>query len=155
MFTPFRLRDVLLSNRIVASPMCQYSAEDGTPNDWHLVNLGSRAVGGAALVVAEMTDVSREGRITPGCTGMYKPEHLAAWKRIVDFVHAASPAKIALQLAHAGRKGSTRRLWEGSDEPLPDGNWELLSASALPYRPHIQVAWAWDLLDMYMMTDPL
>ena len=153
MFTPFRLREMLLSNRVVVSPMCQYSAEDGTPNDWHLVNLGSRAVGGAALVVAEMTDVSREGRISPGCTGMYKPEHLAAWKRIVDFVHAASPARIALQLAHAGRKGSTRRLWEGIDEPLADGNWPLISASALPYHPHSQVPKAMNRRDMDEVRD--
>jgi len=132
----------------VVSPMCQYSAEDGTPNDWHLVNLGSRAVGGAALVIAEMTDVSREGRITPGCTGMYNAEHVAAWKRIVDFVHAASPARIGLQLAHAGRRGSTRRLWEGMDEALPDGNWPLLSASALPYHPHSQIPKAMDRRDM-------
>jgi anthraniloyl-CoA monooxygenase len=148
MFTPFRLRELVLSNRIVVSPMCQYSAEDGTPSDWHLVNLGSRAIGGAALVMAEMTDVSREGRITPGCTGMYRPEHVAAWKRIVDFVHAASPARIALQLAHAGRKGSTRRLWEGMDEPLPEGNWPLISASALPYHPHSQMPKAMDRRDM-------
>jgi len=153
MFTPFRLRDMLLSNRIVVSPMCQYSAEDGTPNDWHLVNLGSRAVGGAALVVAEMTDVSHEGRITPGCTGMYKPEHVTAWTRIVDFVHAHSAAKIALQLAHAGRKGSTRRLWEGIDEPLPEGNWPLLSASAIPYHPYSQVPKAMDRADMEMVRD--
>src|SRR5207302_7388728 len=144
MFTPFRLRGMVLSNRIVVSPMCQYSAQDGTPGDWHLVNLGSRAVGGAALVVAEMTDVSREGRITLGCTGMYKPEHVAAWKRIVDFVHAGSPARIALQLAHAGRKGSTRLLWQGMDEPLSDGNWPLISASALPYHPYSQVPKAMD-----------
>jgi anthraniloyl-CoA monooxygenase len=148
MFTPFRLREMVLSNRVVVSPMCQYSAEDGTPNDWHLVNLGSRAVGGAALVMAEMTDVSREGRITPGCTGMYRPEHQAAWKRIVDFVHAASAARVALQLAHAGRKGSTRRLWEGMDEPLTEGNWPLVSASALPYFPHSQVPKAMDRSDM-------
>ena len=153
MFTPFRLRDVLLSNRIVVSPMCQYSAEDGTPNDWHLVNLGSRAVGGAALVIAEMTDVSREGRISPGCTGMYKPEHVIAWKRIVEFVHANSQARIALQLAHAGRKGSTRRLWEGIDEPLPDGNWPLISASAIPYHPYSQVPKAMDRHDMDMVRD--
>lgn len=148
MFTPFRLRDLVLSNRVVVSPMCQYSAEDGTPNDWHLVHLGSRAVGGAALVITEMTDVSREGRISPGCTGMYKPEHVGAWKRIVDFVHAHTDAKIALQLAHAGRKGSTRRLWEGMDEPLPEGNWPLLSASPLPYLPHSQVPRAMDRGDM-------
>jgi len=148
MFTPFRLRDLLLENRIVVSPMCQYSAEDGTPGDWHLVNLGSRAVGGAALVIAEMTDVSREGRISPGCTGMYKAEHVTAWKRIVDFVHTHTRARIALQLAHAGRKGSTRRLWEGNDEPLAEGNWPLISASALPYLPHSQVPTAMERPDM-------
>jgi anthraniloyl-CoA monooxygenase len=148
MFTPFRLRDLVLSNRVVLSPMCQYSAEDGTPNDWHLVNLGSRAVGGAGLVIAEMTDVSREGRISPGCTGMYKPEHVAAWKRIVDFVHTHSAARIALQIAHAGRKGSTRRLWEGIDEPLPEGNWPLISASPIPYFPHSQVPKEMDREDM-------
>ncbi|HXG02292.1 MAG TPA: bifunctional salicylyl-CoA 5-hydroxylase/oxidoreductase [Candidatus Binatia bacterium] len=148
MFAPFRLRDLVLPNRVVLSPMCQYSAEDGTPNDWHLVNLGSRAVGGAGLVIAEMTDVSREGRISPGCTGMYKPEHVGAWKRIVDFVHAHSGARIALQIAHAGRKGSTRRLWEGIDEPLPEGNWPLISASPLPYFPHSQVPKEMDRQDM-------
>jgi anthraniloyl-CoA monooxygenase len=148
MFTPFRLREMALANRVVVSPMCQYSAEDGTPNDWHLVNLGSRAVGGAALVMAEMTDVSREGRITPWCTGMYAPEHAGAWKRIVDFVHASSAARIALQLAHAGRKGATRRLWEGVDEPLAAGGWPLISASALPYHPHSQVPRAMDRADM-------
>ena len=153
MFTPFRLRDMVLSNRIVVSPMCQYSAEDGTPGDWHLVNLGSRAIGGAALVIAEMTDVSREGRITRGCTGMYKPEHVAAWRRIVDFVHAASPARIALQLAHAGRKGSTRRLWEGGDEPLAEGGWPLISASALPYHPYSQVPRAMDRDDMTLVRE--
>ncbi len=153
MFTPFRLREMLLSNRIVVSPMCQYSADDGTPGDWHLVNLGSRAIGGASLVIAEMTDVSREGRITPGCTGMYKPEHLAAWKRIVDFVHTASPARIALQLAHAGRKGSTRLLWEGMDEPLAEGNWPLISASALPYHPYSQVPKAMERDDMDRVRD--
>ena len=148
MFTPLRLRELVLANRVVVSPMCQYSADDGTPNDWHLVNLGSRAVGGAGLVIAEMTDVSREGRISPGCTGMYKPEHVTAWKRVVDFVHAHSPARIALQLAHAGRKGSTRRLWEGIDEPLAEGNWPLISASAIPYFPHSQIPKAMDRADM-------
>jgi anthraniloyl-CoA monooxygenase len=148
MFTPFRLRDLLLGNRVVVSPMCQYSADDGTPNDWHLVHLGCRALGGAALVMAEMTDVSREGRISPGCTGMYKPEHVTAWARIVDFVHAQSQAKIGLQLAHAGRKASTRRLWEGNNEPLPAGNWPLISASPIPYFPHSQVPRAMDRRDM-------
>jgi anthraniloyl-CoA monooxygenase len=148
MFTPLRLRGLVLPNRVVVSPMCQYSAEDGTPNDWHLVHLGSRAVGGAGLVLTEMTDVSREGRISPGCTGMYKPEHVTAWKRIVDFVHGASAARIGLQLAHAGRKGSTRRMWEGIDEPLPEGNWPLISASAVPYFPHSQIPRAMDRGDM-------
>jgi anthraniloyl-CoA monooxygenase len=153
MFTPFRLRELVLPNRVVVSPMCQYSAEDGTPNDWHLVNLGSRAVGGAGLVIAEMTDVSRDGRISPGCTGMYRPEHVAAWRRIVEFVHAHTPARIGLQLAHAGRKGSTRRLWEGIDEPLPVGNWPLISASAIPYLPHSQVPRAMDRADMDRVRD--
>ena len=148
MFTPFRLRDLVLANRVVVSPMCQYSAEDGTPGDWHLVHLGSRAIGGAGLVMTEMTDVTREGRISPGCTGMYKPEHVAAWKRIVDFVHASSGAAIGIQLAHAGRKASTRRLWEGIDEPLPDGNWPLIAASPLPYFPHSQVPREMNRADM-------
>jgi anthraniloyl-CoA monooxygenase len=139
MFTPFRLRGLLLANRVVVSPMCQYAAEDGTVNDWHLVHLGSRAIGGAGLVITEMTDVSREGRITPACAGMYRAEHVTGWKRIVDFVHRYSHAKIGLQLAHAGRKGSTRKLWQGESEPLDEGNWPLLSASALPYFPHSQV----------------
>jgi anthraniloyl-CoA monooxygenase len=153
MFTPFRLRGLVLSNRVVVSPMCQYSAEDGTPGDWHLVHLGSRALGGAGLVMTEMTNVSREGRISPGCTGMYKPEHVTAWKRIVDFVHGASPARIGLQLGHAGRKGSTRRLWEGIDEPLPEGNWPLISASPLPYFAHSQVPREMDRSDMEAVRD--
>ncbi|HKC96502.1 MAG TPA: bifunctional salicylyl-CoA 5-hydroxylase/oxidoreductase, partial [Methylomirabilota bacterium] len=153
MFTPFRLREMVLPNRVVVSPMCQYSAQDGTPSDWHLVNLGSRAVGGAALVVAEMTDVSRDGRITPGCAGMYKAEHVGAWQRIVDFVHGASAARVALQLGHAGRKGSTRLLWEGMDEPLPEGNWPLISASARPYHPYSQVPRAMDREDMERVRD--
>ncbi|HEY7192235.1 MAG TPA: bifunctional salicylyl-CoA 5-hydroxylase/oxidoreductase [Gemmatimonadales bacterium] len=139
MFTPFKLRDLVLSNRVVVSPMCQYFAEDGMPNEWHLVHIGSRAIGGAGLVFVEMTDVSKEGRISPGCAGMYKPEHVTAWKRIVDFVHVNTDAKIAMQLGHAGRKASTQRMWEGMDEPLPEGNWPIISASPLPYFPHSQV----------------
>jgi anthraniloyl-CoA monooxygenase len=139
MFTPFKLRELVLSNRVVVSPMCQYIAEDGMPNDWHLVHLGSRAIGGAGLVFSEMTDVSHEGRISPGCTGMYVPQHVTGWKRVVDFVHTNSGAKIAIQLGHAGRKGSTQRMWEGMDEPLPAGNWPIISASPLPYYPHSQV----------------
>ncbi len=139
MFTPFRLRDLELPNRVAVSPMCMYSAEDGTVNDFHLVHLGARAMGGAGLVMAEMTDVSAEGRITPGCAGIYKPEHVAAWKRITDFVHRNSPAKIGLQLGHAGRKGSTRLMWEGMDEPLESGGWPLIAPSPLPYKPHSPV----------------
>lgn len=148
MFTPFRLREMLLPNRVVVSPMCQYSATHGTVNDWHLVHLGSRAIGGAGLVIAEMTDVSREGRITPACAGMYRPEHVTGWKRIVDFVHRYTTAKIALQLAHSGRKGSTKRLWEGESEPLPDGNWTLLSASPIPYLPQSQIPRAMNRRDL-------
>ena len=139
LFTPYRLRELVLPNRIVVSSMCQYRAEDGLPNDWHLVHLGSRAIGGAGLVMTEMTDVSREGRISPGCAGMYLPAHVEGWRRIVDFVHRESEAKIGIQLSHAGRKGSTCLLWEGEDEPLPEGNWPLIAPSAVPYRPHNQV----------------
>jgi len=136
MFTPYKMRGLTLPNRVVVSPMCMYSAEDGTVNDWHLVHLGSRAIGGAGLIIAEMTDVSEDGRITPGCAGMYRPEHLGAWRRITDFVHRYTPAKIALQLGHAGAKGATRRMWEGMDEPLREGGWPLSAASALPYLAH-------------------
>ena len=132
-FTPFRLREVVIPNRIVVSPMCQYVADDGTVGDWHLVHLGSRAVGGAGLIMAEMTDVSREGRISVGCAGLYKPEHRDAWKRVVEFVHRESPAKIGIQLGHAGRKGATKKLWEGDSEPIESGEWPLVSASPIPY----------------------
>jgi anthraniloyl-CoA monooxygenase len=138
LFTPYRIRELVLPNRIVVSSMCQYRANDGLPNDWHLVHLASRAIGGAGLVMTEMTDVSREGRISPGCAGMYLPAHVAGWHRIVEFVHGESEAKIGIQLAHAGRKGSTRVLWEGEDEPLPEGNWPLIAPSPIPYRPHNQ-----------------
>src|SRR4029079_10883771 len=118
LFTPFQLRGLTLRNRVVVAPMDMYSAKDGTPNDFHLVHLGARALGGAGLIITEMTCVSPEGRISLGCTGMYRPEHAAAWRRIVDFVHANSPTKICLQLGHSGPKGSTRKMWEGNDEPL-------------------------------------
>jgi anthraniloyl-CoA monooxygenase len=153
LFTPFRLRDLLLENRVVVSPMCQYCAEDGTPADWHLVHLGSRAIGGAGLVFSEMTDVSREARITPGCAGMYKPEHVAAWRRIVDFVHAHSRAKIGMQLGHAGRKGATRLAWEGMDEPLEEGEWPILAASPIPYFPHSRAPKEMDRSDMLGVRD--
>jgi anthraniloyl-CoA monooxygenase len=139
MFQPFRLRGMTLHNRVVVSPMCQYSAVDGMPNDWHLVHLGSRAVGGAGLVFSEMTDVSAEARISPGCTGLYNDAQEAAWKRIVDFVHANSAGKICMQLGHAGRKGATKLMWDGIDEPLEQGSWPIVSASPLPYFPHSQV----------------
>ncbi|HYK10717.1 MAG TPA: bifunctional salicylyl-CoA 5-hydroxylase/oxidoreductase [Gemmatimonadales bacterium] len=148
LFTPYRLRDLVLENRSVVSPMCQYSAEDGTPNDWHLVHLGTRAIGGAGLVMTEMTDVSREGRISTGCTGMYKPEHVVAWRRIVDFVHDASRAKIGMQLSHAGRKGSTKKLWEGDSLPLESGGWPIMAASAIPYYPNSPVPKEMDRHDM-------
>ena len=135
MFTPFKLRNLILPNRVVVSPMCQYVAEEGTIGDWHLVHLGSRAMGGAGLVMAEMTDVSRDARISPWCAGLYCPEHAAAWKRVVDFVHRETPAAIGVQLGHAGRKGATQRLWEGDNEPLPEGGWPLVSASPIPYFP--------------------
>lgn len=135
MFTPFRLRGLTLRNRVVVSPMDMYSAEDGVPGDFHLVHLGARALGGAGLVMTEMVCVSAEGRITPGCATLQTPRQADAWRRIVDFTHRQAPGTaIGLQLGHAGRKGSTRLMWEGIDEPLPDGNWPLVAASALPYR---------------------
>src|SRR5574341_1452345 len=153
LFTPFRLRDLVLANRIVVSPMCQYVADDGTPNDWHLVHLGGRAIGGAGLVFTEMTDVTREGRISPGCTGMYKPEHVVAWKRIVDFVHTHSRARIGIQLGHAGRKASTQFMWVADNEPLPDGNWPIMASSPIPYFPHSQVPREMDRRDMDDVRD--
>jgi len=148
MFTPFKLRELSLWNRVAVSPMSMYSAKDGTPNDFHLVHYGARAQGGAALIFTEMTDVSRQGRITPGCAGLYKDAHVPAWKRIVDFVHDHTPAKIALQLGHAGPKGSTKLEWEGANEPLEDGNWELLAPSPIPWSPANQVPKAMTRRDM-------
>jgi len=133
-FTPFRLRALTLENRIVVSPMCQYSALDGLVGDWHLVHLGSRAIGGAGLVMTEMTCVSPQARITPGCAGIWNDAQVAAWRRIVDFIRANSQAKVGVQIGHAGRKGSTKLLWQGVDEPLPEGNWEVIAPSAIPYQ---------------------
>jgi anthraniloyl-CoA monooxygenase len=140
MFTPLKLRELVLDNRIVVSPMCQYSAVDGTPNDWHVVHYGSRAMGGAGLLMCEMTDVSADARITLGCTGLYDDAHVTAWKRIVDYVHTHTRAKIGIQLGHAGRKGATKLMWEGMDLPLEQGGWPLLSASEEPYFPGKSVA---------------
>ncbi len=149
MLTPFKLRGLTLKNRIVVSPMAQYSAVDGVAGDYHLVHLGARALGGAGMVFAEMTCVSADARITPSCPGMYAPEHTTAWKRVVDFVHASSDAKIALQLGHAGAKGSTRVMWEGIDQPLHAANWPLVSASEQQYIEGVsQMARAATLDDM-------
>jgi anthraniloyl-CoA monooxygenase len=139
MFTPFTLRGMTVENRVVVSPMDMYSAEDGTPNDFHLVHLGARALGGAGLLVTEMTCVSPEGRITYGCTGMYKPEHVEGWRRVTRFVHRWSRARICLQLGHSGAKGATRLMWEGMDEPLAAGAWPVMAASAVPYKLNLQV----------------
>ncbi|WP_207481266.1 bifunctional salicylyl-CoA 5-hydroxylase/oxidoreductase [Arenibaculum pallidiluteum] len=139
MFTPFRLRGMDLANRVVVSPMAMYSAVDGTPGDFHLVHLGARAQGGAGLVVTEMTCVSPEGRISPGCTGMYAPEHVAAWQRITGFVHDHTGARICLQLGHSGPKGSTRRGWDGYDLPLETGNWPVMGPSPVAWSPANQI----------------
>jgi anthraniloyl-CoA monooxygenase len=133
MFTPFKVRGLSLKNRVIVSPMAMYMAEDGMPNDFHLVHFGARAMGGAAMVFTEMTCVSPDARITPACLGMWNDAQRDAWKRIVDYVHAHTDAKMALQLGHSGRKGSTRRAWDGIDQPLASENWPLVSASALPY----------------------
>ncbi|MFF1318715.1 bifunctional salicylyl-CoA 5-hydroxylase/oxidoreductase [Streptomyces chartreusis] len=139
MFTPFRLRGLTLRNRVVVSPMDMYSATDGVPGDFHLVHLGSRALGGAGLVMTEMVCVSPEGRITPGCTGLYTGRQADSWKRVVQFVHTQAPGTaIGVQLGHSGRKGSTKLMWEGMDEPLDDGNWPLVAASPIPYKPDSQ-----------------
>jgi anthraniloyl-CoA monooxygenase len=148
MFAPFKLRQMHLKNRIVVSPMAQYKAVDGCPGDWHLVHYGERAKGGAGLVFTEMTCVSAEGRITPGCPGLYAPAHEAAWKRIVDFVHGETDAKICCQIGHSGPKGSTRVGWQGMDAPLPDGNWPLLAASDVPWSPDNQTPKPMDRADM-------
>ncbi len=135
MFTPFTLRSVTLPNRVVVSPMAQYSCHGGLPDDYYLVHLGSRAHGGAGLVFTEMVCVAADARISPGCAGMYAPEHVAAWRRIVDYVHQRTPAKVAIQLGHAGPKGSTQLGWQDVEAPLPEGNWPLLAPSAIAWGP--------------------
>jgi anthraniloyl-CoA monooxygenase len=152
MFAPIRLRGLTIPNRVVVSPMCQYSATDGTVSDWHLVHLGSRAIGGAGLIIAEMTDVLPEGRISLHCAGMYKPEHVPAWKRVTDFVHANSDSKIAVQLAHAGRKGSLTRSWEGH-KSLGEAKWELLAPSPLAFAEGRQVPREMTRADMDKVRD--
>jgi anthraniloyl-CoA monooxygenase len=155
MFTPYAVRGVTLKNRVVVSPMAQYSCIDGLPGEFHLVHLGARALGGAGMVVAEMTCTSPDARITPGCPGLWNDAQAAAWKRIVDFVHRETDARIAMQLGHAGPKGSTCAPWEhdGDDKPLPQGNWPLVAASALPYLPDGQRPRAMTRADMDRVRD--
>jgi anthraniloyl-CoA monooxygenase len=154
MFTQFRLRELVLQNRVVVSPMDQYSAVDGLPNDWHFVHLGSRAIGGAGLVYVEMTCVSPEGRISPGCTGLWNEEQRDAFRRIVDFCHANSKAKLCMQIGHSGRKGSTQLGWERMDHPLEQGNWPLVAPSPLPYLKDVsQVPRQMTREDMQRMCD--
>jgi anthraniloyl-CoA monooxygenase len=153
MFAPIRLRELELANRVIVSAMDMYSSEDGLIGDFHLVHLGSKALGGAALLMTEMVCVSREGRITLGCAGLYKPEHESAFARLVDFVHNHSPAKVGIQLGHSGRKGSTKLMWEGMDEPLEAGNWELMAPSPLPYLPVSQVPREMNRGDMELVLD--
>ena len=153
MFHPFRVRGLELANRIVVSPMDQYSAIEGVPNEWHLVHLGSRAVGGAGLVMTEMTCVSPEGRISPRCTGLWNREQADAFSRIVDFVHVHTEARIGLQIGHSGRKGSTKLMWEGDSEPLAEGNWEIMAPSPIRYRPDSQVPREMTRADMDRVRD--
>lgn len=152
MLLPLKVRGLTLKNRIVVSPMAQYSAADGVVGDYHLVHLGARALGGAALVMVEMTSPTPEGRITPGCPGLWNGAQQAGLKRIVDFVHGQSSARIGLQLGHSGAKGSTQLGWDKIDEPLPEGNWPLLSASAVPYGEQNQVPRAMTRADMDSLT---
>ena len=139
MFAPFRLRGMELANRVVVSPMATYSAEDGLPDDFHMVHLGGFALGGAGMIFTEMTCVSPDARITPGCTGLWNDEQTERWRRIVDFVHNSSSARICLQLGHSGRKGSTKLGWDGMDEPLDEGNWPIIAPSPVPWSKHNQV----------------
>jgi len=152
-FTPLKLREMTLGNRIVVSPMCMYTATDGTVGDWQLVHLGSRAIGGAGLVYTEATAVSAEGRISPGCAGMYSDGHVDAWARVVDFIHNNSAAKTCLQLSHAGRKASTKILWDGIDQPLDSSNWEVIAPSALAYKDGCHVPREMTRDDMELVRD--
>jgi anthraniloyl-CoA monooxygenase len=153
MLTPHRVRGLSLANRIMVSPMAMYSAEDGLINDFHIAHLGARAMGGAALIFAEMTCVSPDARITPGCLGLWNDAQEAQWRRLVELVHSLGHAKVGIQLGHAGRKGATRVPWEGIDQPLESGEWPLISASALPYLAHSQLPRAMDRSDMDRVRD--
>jgi len=153
MFSPLRLRDLKLENRVVVSPMCQYSAVDGLVDEWHMVHLGSRAVGGAGLLLTEMTDVSSQGRITRGCAGLWSEQQASAWKRIVDFVHSNTPARIGVQLAHAGRKGSCRLPWNDGQPLSGEDSWETLAPSPLPFGPGWPTPRAMERADMEAVRD--
>ena len=153
MFTPYKVGNLTLQNRVVVAPMCQYSADDGTPTDWHLVHLGNFAKGGAGLVITEMTNVSPEGRISHKCTGMYKPEHVPAWKRVVDFVHENSNSKICVQLGHAGRKASCNIGWVDGGSPLKNDPWSILAPSPIPFDSNGQVPKEMDRVDMDKVRD--
>ena len=153
MFAPFQLRGLRLKNRVVVSPMAQYKAVDGTPNDWHFIHYCERAKGGAGLIYTEMTCVSPEGRITPGCTGLYEQEHEGAWARIVDFIHRETDAKAAIQLGHSGPKGSTQLGWEEMDAPLGTGNWEIMGPSPVPWSERNQVPREMTRADMDEVRD--
>ena len=153
MLTPFRMRSVTLPNRIIVSPMAMYSAKDGLISDFHLAHLGARAMGGAGLVFAEMTCVSPDARITPGCLGLWNDAQMEGWRRLIDLIHAVGPAKAGVQLGHSGRKGSTKVAWEGIDQPLENGGWALISASAIPYLPHSPVPRAMTRADMDRVRD--
>ena len=153
MFTPFKLRDMQLKNRVVVSPMAMYSAVDGTPNDFHLVHLGARAQGGVGLIITEMIGVSADGRITPACAGLYDDEHIEPWKRVVDFVHQNDGAKICAQLGHSGPKGATKILSEGADKPLDEGAWEVMAPSPIAWTPENQVPREMTREDMDLVRD--
>ncbi len=153
MFVPLKVRDVELINRVCVSPMAQYRATGGLPNDWHFVHYAERAKGGAGMVFTEMTCVSAQGRISPGCTGMYDESHERAWKRLVEFVHAETEAKIAIQLGHSGLKGSTQLGWETSDAPLLTGNWDVIGPSQVPWSPDNQTPRAMTRADMDRVRD--
>ena len=153
MFHPYQVRDVVLPNRIVVSPMDQYSAVDGMPGEWHLVHLGSRAVGGAGLVMTEMVCVSPEGRISPADIGIWSDEQAEEWARITEFIHTHSESKVGIQVGHSGRKGSTKLMWEGDTDPLDEGNWEIIGPSPIKYRPDAQVPREMTREDMDQVRD--
>jgi anthraniloyl-CoA monooxygenase len=153
MFQPMALREMVVANRVVVSPMCMYSAEEGVPGDWHLVHYGARGLGGAGLMFTEMVCVAADARITPGCAGLWNDAQEAAWTRIVGFVHARGNTKMALQLGHAGRKGATKLMWEGMDRPLAEGAWPIMAPSPLPYYPQSQVPHAMTRADMDRVRD--